>query len=700
MQTALFSVRRAAALLGINKQELRKKLDDGEIKGERRKVRNKEKWYIPDLELNKLMEQVAASGMEPAERVDVQGLAEFFEQPEETAIVSHPVPAGENAKHAESIPPTTREPASEEPAAVRSVAPGAIQAAAIEAPAVKAPAVKAPALEIPAVQVQAVQVPALASAPVQAAAVQALSAESARVQAAPNSSATLPQNVVSEAFADNLVGNSRVDETAPDWLVSKSEEKDTESEKANQTFTQSQVSEPVNAKKAPSQNVVAEAFNQNSTPSTFAKVDTQPATPNVVADALLSTTAKPLSPAAKNPIKPTAPSGSAKPAHVLTEKNELAIEQLKAEIKSYKQSPAKSETPSNSEFAAKLKSPSKPKTATQSDAITKSQTAAKLERPTHAESQIRHIRLKLATEAEIRAKLKRPQPRNVSMEAPFADLDFVPDFEPNPFKENLPEPNSIIADEFLEKVLDQQIIPTAEAMAAALLSRSILDASVPTNKAWFAERHGAADYIERGYSVSQDAEFKHGIARGIGIGSAVQEPMTYTAAIERASMQSSRTGSQPQSQVPNQSQTQTRTRSQTQLNQIVQARDYARSTGALLPPDFVHESGLATLDDVIHSLTVEFAYRLAEERQLIHRLELDLTEQSMIAKKVGPLERSLQEEVRNGCIKDIKIRNLEAELALLTKFTEEQNFGWTSDYSLWLTVALSLLYTTWYFIAH
>jgi hypothetical protein len=95
--------------------------------------------------------------------------------------------------------------------------------------------------------------------------------------------------------------------------------------------------------------------------------------------------------------------------------------------------------------------------------------------------------------------------------------------------------------------------------------------------------------------------------------------------------------------------------------------------GDQLPAAYQH---VPSLDDFVHSLTVEFAYRLAEERQLIYKLECKLDEHISRSEKVEPLERALQLEVRNGCMKDIQIKNLQAEVALLAQHVQAKAPLW------------------------
>jgi hypothetical protein len=87
-------------------------------------------------------------------------------------------------------------------------------------------------------------------------------------------------------------------------------------------------------------------------------------------------------------------------------------------------------------------------------------------------------------------------------------------------------------------------------------------------------------------------------------------------------------------------------------------------------------SGESSFEAVVHSLSMEFAYRLAEERQRVLQLEMRLEEQQGHIQQLQPLQNALQLEVRNGCMKDLEIKSLQASLAALTEKVEGAKPWW------------------------
>lgn len=76
----LVTVKQAAEVLGVGKKFIRKKLTAGEMKGERRIVGEKEKWFVYQGEVDNLLEsQQLPSLPEKASRISTDGLNEFFE---------------------------------------------------------------------------------------------------------------------------------------------------------------------------------------------------------------------------------------------------------------------------------------------------------------------------------------------------------------------------------------------------------------------------------------------------------------------------------------------------------------------------------------------------------------------------------------------------------------------------------------------
>ncbi len=87
-------------------------------------------------------------------------------------------------------------------------------------------------------------------------------------------------------------------------------------------------------------------------------------------------------------------------------------------------------------------------------------------------------------------------------------------------------------------------------------------------------------------------------------------------------------------------------------------------------------SGESSFEAIVHSLSMEFAYRLAQERQRVLQLEMRLEEQQSHMQQLEPLQNALQIEVRNGCMKDLEIKSLQAHLAALTEKVELSQPWW------------------------
>jgi hypothetical protein len=75
----MVTVKRAAALLGIDKSVLRQRVSEGSLKGERRMIGSKEKWFLYCGELDALLDQRFADPSERAERVSLSGMTELFD---------------------------------------------------------------------------------------------------------------------------------------------------------------------------------------------------------------------------------------------------------------------------------------------------------------------------------------------------------------------------------------------------------------------------------------------------------------------------------------------------------------------------------------------------------------------------------------------------------------------------------------------
>ncbi len=74
----MVTVKRAAALLGIDKSVLRQRVSEGSLKGERRMIGSKEKWFLYCGELDALLDQRFADPSERAERVSLSGMTDLF----------------------------------------------------------------------------------------------------------------------------------------------------------------------------------------------------------------------------------------------------------------------------------------------------------------------------------------------------------------------------------------------------------------------------------------------------------------------------------------------------------------------------------------------------------------------------------------------------------------------------------------------
>jgi hypothetical protein len=90
------------------------------------------------------------------------------------------------------------------------------------------------------------------------------------------------------------------------------------------------------------------------------------------------------------------------------------------------------------------------------------------------------------------------------------------------------------------------------------------------------------------------------------------------------------------------------------------------------------------LNKVIESLTIEFAYRLTEEHQKVLRLQDQLQEKELVIQRLAPMEKALQLEVTQGCLKDLEIRNLRAQIQGLEKELAPARLPWWKRIERWL----------------
>ena len=91
MQTQpLITVKKASAVLGIDRRVLRQRLGSGEMKGEKRRVKDKEKWFIYHDEIENLLDkQRNPQTTDVAERLSTDDLSDIFVEAEATAHVGH-----------------------------------------------------------------------------------------------------------------------------------------------------------------------------------------------------------------------------------------------------------------------------------------------------------------------------------------------------------------------------------------------------------------------------------------------------------------------------------------------------------------------------------------------------------------------------------------------------------------------------------
>ena len=80
----LVTVKKAATALGVDREVLRNMIDIGAVRAERRFVKNKEKWFLYQEEVQEYLEKRAQELSEQATRTTMEGLGEFFE-PEDAA---------------------------------------------------------------------------------------------------------------------------------------------------------------------------------------------------------------------------------------------------------------------------------------------------------------------------------------------------------------------------------------------------------------------------------------------------------------------------------------------------------------------------------------------------------------------------------------------------------------------------------------
>src|SRR5271156_1007867 len=108
----LFTVKKAAAVLNVDKQFLRQHLESGQIRGEKRRVGEKEKWFIyhgevDDLRTSKRLPQL----LEKAERISLEGMGDMFAtaKPKSAEIAGVPGVSPSDMQAADDLPAASSE---------------------------------------------------------------------------------------------------------------------------------------------------------------------------------------------------------------------------------------------------------------------------------------------------------------------------------------------------------------------------------------------------------------------------------------------------------------------------------------------------------------------------------------------------------------------------------------------------------------
>lgn len=90
------------------------------------------------------------------------------------------------------------------------------------------------------------------------------------------------------------------------------------------------------------------------------------------------------------------------------------------------------------------------------------------------------------------------------------------------------------------------------------------------------------------------------------------------------------------------------------------------------------------LEGIVRCLTIEFAYRLAEERQTICKLQDQLEEKEIILRRIPLLEKSLHEAAAGDHDKELEISNLKAHVAILENQVQRLKQPWWNRFTRWL----------------
>jgi hypothetical protein len=98
-----------------------------------------------------------------------------------------------------------------------------------------------------------------------------------------------------------------------------------------------------------------------------------------------------------------------------------------------------------------------------------------------------------------------------------------------------------------------------------------------------------------------------------------------------------------------------------------------------------YEETRLELDEIVHALTIEFAHRLAEEYQTVLRLRDQLQEKELVVQRLAPMEKALQFEVKQGCLKELEIKNLRAHVEQLQQEVAQLKMPWWKKLESWFT---------------
>jgi hypothetical protein len=100
----LFSVKKAAEALGVEKQFLRNQLEQGMIRGEKRRVGERDKWFIYNGEVKDLRDTKRLHELlERAGRISTEDMGDFFDEDEDTVSARETTSKGAPGTTAETI---------------------------------------------------------------------------------------------------------------------------------------------------------------------------------------------------------------------------------------------------------------------------------------------------------------------------------------------------------------------------------------------------------------------------------------------------------------------------------------------------------------------------------------------------------------------------------------------------------------------